>query len=253
MISQNDLQQYKIEGYCIIKNAIPSDELTILDASCESYIDHIHSVMDRNGSDTMGISHRNKRYFISNKHKELNLTELKKFLFSELMANIAQTLIGDNVYLFHEQFVVKSADRGMKFSWHQDSGYIGHDHTPYLTCWIPLIDVNENNGTVYVLPYSLAKTKDISPHFAEKGSNDLVGYTGDQKGIPVEINRGDLVCFSSTTFHRSSENKSKEMRPAYIVQYSPDVIKNKIGDKPCAFADPLVINGNYCSHHTMNA
>ena len=48
---------------------------------------------------------------------------------------------------FNEQYVVKAADSGMKYGWHQDSGFIPYAHRPYLTCWVALDDVTEANGT----------------------------------------------------------------------------------------------------------
>ena len=48
------------------------------------------------------------------------------------MADITRALLGDNVYLFHEQYAVKAAEKGGQFSWHQDSGYVGHPHPPYI-------------------------------------------------------------------------------------------------------------------------
>jgi ectoine hydroxylase-related dioxygenase (phytanoyl-CoA dioxygenase family) len=38
------------------------------------------------------------------------------------MVQIARTALGDSVFLFNEQYVVKAAEQGMKFSWHQDPG-----------------------------------------------------------------------------------------------------------------------------------
>ena len=70
-------------------------------------------------------------------------------------AEVCRATLGDTAYLFWEQYVVKGAEAGMKFSWHQDSGYVGYpDHKPYLTCWCALDDMSEENGTVYVMPFS---------------------------------------------------------------------------------------------------
>lgn len=59
------------------------------------------------------------------------------------MAEVAQAALGPDVYLFHEQWVVKGAEQGMQFAWHQDSGYVKWGdtqtkHQPYLTCWCTL-------------------------------------------------------------------------------------------------------------------
>ena len=43
--------------------------------------------------------------------------------------------IGENAFLFYDQYVAKSAEEGIKFSWHQDGGYLGFPHRPYVTVW----------------------------------------------------------------------------------------------------------------------
>ena len=117
------------------------------------------------------ITHRGKRYFINNRYRLSQ--RLWEFLFSPLMAQVAEATVGPDAYLFHEQWVVKGAEQGMKFAWHQDSGYVkwyepSADHKPYVTCWCTLDDVSEANGTVYILPHSRAGTKDkIIDHFNE--------------------------------------------------------------------------------------
>lgn len=145
--------------------------------------------MDSKGITVDGINHRGSRYFISNLYRLSQ--RMREFTFSPMIAEIAQAALGPDVYLFNEQWVVKNAEQGMKFSWHQDSGYVKRshptvEHPPYLTCWVTLDDVSEENGTAYILPHSRGGTADrIVDHIEEPGTHDLVGYTGDDPGDPV--------------------------------------------------------------------
>jgi len=159
------------------------------------------------------------------------------------MARVTQATLGDNVYLFNEQYVVKAAEVGTKFAWHQDSGYIGHYHRAYLSCWCALDDMSVENGTIYVLPYDRAGTRDIVDHVVEEGSNDKVGYHGDDPGIPAIVPAGSIVVFSSRTFHRSGPNTTENMRRSYLAQYSAEPIMNKDGSKIWAQAVPFIIEG----------
>jgi ectoine hydroxylase-related dioxygenase (phytanoyl-CoA dioxygenase family) len=155
------------------------------------------------------------------------------------MLQIAQAALGDTVYLFNEQYVVKAAERGMKFGWHQDSGFIPYAHRPYLTCWIALDDVTEANGTVYLLPYSRAGTRDVVEHVREEETNDMVGYFGNDPGDPVLVPAGSIACFSSTVFHRSGPNATDRMRRVYLAQYSSEPIPNGNGTAPRHLAVPI--------------
>jgi ectoine hydroxylase-related dioxygenase (phytanoyl-CoA dioxygenase family) len=245
IVTPEQVTQYQEQGYCILEKVIPDDLLEGLRSECGRYIDMMNAEMDRAGADVLGISHRNKRYFISLKHRES--AKVTQFLFSDVMAEVTKALLGENVYLFYEQYVVKSAEIGMKFSWHQDSGYVNFHgdvpHKPYLSCWCPLDDVNIENGTVYVLPFDRAGTQEIVQHKVDPATNDRVGYFGPDPGEPAIVPAGSIVAFSSVAFHRSGPNTSDKMRRVYLAQYSPEPILKANGTEPWALAVPFVQSG----------
>src|SRR5476651_1691811 len=144
-VTREHIRQFEENGYFILEKIVQDEHLEILRDSARIFMDKLHAEMDRTGTDVIGITHRNKRYFISNRYKESD--RVKEVLFSELMAEICRATLGPEVFLFNEQYVLKCAEVGMKFGWHQDSGYIGHPHKPYLSCWCALDDVNLENGT----------------------------------------------------------------------------------------------------------
>lgn len=240
-ITEQNKKDYQEKGFFVLEAAMPQEHLEMLREEADAFIEKIHAEMDRLGTDVAGINHRGKRYFISNKYKES--ARLHEFIFSDLMADICRATLGPNAYLFHEQYVIKAAEKGMKFAWHQDSGYIPHDHKPYLTTWCALDDMTEENGTVYMLPYDRAGTRDRIDHVKEEGTNDMVGYHGQDPGDPVICPAGSIAVFSSTCFHRSGMNTTKKMRRVYLPQYSSEPIMNKEGTKNWAFAEPFLKDG----------
>ena len=241
MITDTQKQQYHDEGYMILENIIPKDHLQMLRDECTRYIAEIDADMTEKGVDKVGLNHRGKRYFIANKYKESG--KMASFIFSDLMANICRAALGDDAFLFLDQFVVKMAEVGMSFSWHQDAGYIDHQPIPpYVSCWCALDDVNEENGTIYVLPYSVAGTKEWIKHTIDEETNDRVGYHGDHPGIPVIVPAGSIAVFSSLTLHRSGANTTKKPRRSLLVQYSAAPITNPDGALR-HWAEPFVKNG----------
>jgi ectoine hydroxylase-related dioxygenase (phytanoyl-CoA dioxygenase family) len=242
-VTPEHVAQYRKEGFFILTKVIPDDALEGLRAECQRYIDKFDREMEEKGLDKLGINHYKKRYFISNRGNESPI--ITSFLFSDLMAEITRAALGDTVYLFNEQYVVKAADKDTKFGWHQDSGYVGHYHKPYLSCWCALDDMSEENGTISVLPYERAgmKPDDLFDHEVEEGTNDKVGYRGSDPGIPVIVPAGSIVAFSSRTFHRSGANKTNRMRRSYLAQYSVEPIMTKDNQKIWAQAVPFLVNG----------
>jgi ectoine hydroxylase-related dioxygenase (phytanoyl-CoA dioxygenase family) len=237
-ITSDHARQFREEGFFVLKGTVPPGDLDTLRGECQRFIDERDREMDRLGVDRIDLDHRGSRYFV---HAYGKSPAVERFLSSDLMVQIAQAALGDTVYLFNEQYVVKAAEQGMKFSWHQDSGFIDYPHRPYLTCWIALDDMTEANGTVYLLPYSRAGTRDVVEHVRDEDSNDLVGYSGDDPGDPVVVPAGSIACFSTTLLHRSGPNTTDRMRRIYLAQYSPEPILNEDRSGPRHLAEPLSV------------
>ena len=222
------------DGFFILDRVVPASDLEILRRECGRLVDARDREMDRHSVDRLDLDHRGRRYFV---HAYGASPAVRRFLFSDLMVRVARTALGDTAYLFNEQYVVKAAERGMRFGWHQDSGFIGYPHAPYLTCWIALDDVSEANGTVYLLPYARAGTRDVVSHVRDEETNDMIGYFGDDSGDPVVARAGSIVCFSSTVFHRSGPNTTELMRRVYVAQYSAEPILSEDGSQPLRLAE----------------
>jgi ectoine hydroxylase-related dioxygenase (phytanoyl-CoA dioxygenase family) len=239
-ITTEHARRFADDGFFILDDVLPTSDLELLRRECGRLVDERDREMDRRGVDKLDLDHRGRRYFL---HAYGTSPQVRRFLFSDLMAQIARTALGDTVYLFNEQYVVKAAERGMRFSWHQDSGFIAYPHAPYLTCWITLDDVSEANGTVYLLPYERAGTRDVIPHVRDEKTNDMIGYFGDDPGDPVLVPAGSIACFSSTIFHRSGPNTTDHMRRVYVAQYSAEPVLDEERSRPRHLADALVIDG----------
>jgi ectoine hydroxylase-related dioxygenase (phytanoyl-CoA dioxygenase family) len=246
IVSDRDRQLYQNEGYMVLEQVIPDDMLQMLREECSYFLGYYDAQMDAAGKQVDGINHRGRRYFINNRYRLSS--RLWQFIYSPLMAEVAQVALGPDVFLFHEQWVVKGAEQGMKFAWHQDSGYVQHydkqtRHRAYLTCWCPLDDVNEENGTVYLLPHSRGGTSHtVFTHTQEAGTNDLVGYDGPDPGIPIIAPAGSVVAFTSYNLHRSGANTTARMRRVYLPQYSAEPIRKPDGSL-WAMAVPFIQGG----------
>jgi ectoine hydroxylase-related dioxygenase (phytanoyl-CoA dioxygenase family) len=239
-LTSEHAQLFRDEGFFVLESVVPQQDLDALRAECQRFIDERDREMDRLGVDRLDLDHRGRRYFVQAYGKS---RALERFLLSDLMIQIARAALGDTVYLFNEQYVVKAAERGMKFGWHQDSGFIPYAHPPYLTCWITLDDVNEVNGTVYLLPYSRAGTRGVVEHVRDDETSDLVGYFGEDPGDPVLVPAASIACFSSVLFHRSGPNTTGQMRRVYLAQYSTEPILNEERSGPRHLAVPILVNG----------
>ncbi|HYH55874.1 MAG TPA: phytanoyl-CoA dioxygenase family protein [Anseongella sp.] len=240
IISEAQKQQFERDGFSIVRNVIPPDLLERLRGECQRFMREKDEEMERKGVEVDEINHKGKRYFIALRYKDS--AAMQELIFGPQLEAICRRLLGEDIWLFLEQFVVKSADKGMTFSWHQDSGYLDFEHKPYLSCWCPLDDVTEENGTVYLLPYREAGTRERVEHILQEGTNDKIGYFGDNPGVPVILKAGDIALFSSTCFHRSGPNLTNRSRRVLLIQYSAEPILKSDGE-PLYWAEPFVAGG----------
>ncbi len=252
-ISAQDRQLFADEGYMILKGVIPADLLQMLREECSYFLGYMDARFDANMVSPQALSRRGSRYFVNDMYRYS--PRLWQFLFSDVMADVCRATIGDDAVLFHEQWVVKGAEQGMNFAWHQDSGYVkSYDpdtsHQPYVTCWCTLDDVTEANGTVYLLPHSRGGTRgNIITHAQDPESNDLIGYCGEDPGIAVEVPAGSIVAFSSFNLHRSGANTTSQMRRVYLPQYAAAPIHNTQTGEQMNLAVPFLENGKNIYDH----
>lgn len=242
---EQQARDFAEQGYALFPGALAGEALALLRDECDAFVAREDARMDALGVDTIGISHRGKRYFANECQRVAPV--LRRMLFSETMADVCRATLGDTAYFFFDQYVVKGPEGGLPFSWHQDSGYVvGNggpaDHAPYVTCWCPLDDATVENGTVRLIPGS--HRNGILPHDRQAGSNDLVGAPADAEGIVVEAKAGDIVAFSSLLLHATGANRTERPRRVYLAQYTSEAMLNPGTKQLRRNAIPLLQGGD---------
>ena len=229
------------QGYFVLERVIPDEQLAVLRAEAEDAIAW-QDRMIREGGPVESITHGGNRYFVPFRSRER--VQLKSFVFSDLMEQLCLATVGDTAYLLCEMFVIKAPKGGLPFGWHQDSGYLnyyGYGRYPaYLTVWCALDNMTEENGTLYVLPFSEGGAREVRTHYEEEGTNDKTADFGAHPGNPVIVPAGSVVALSSLLPHRSSANVSSRSRTAYLCQYSsvPVLLDDESG--PILMAEPFL-------------
>lgn len=262
MIEAAHISQYREEGYFLLPEAIPKATVEALRAECDRYVAEFNESEPIEGDDDAPdhggelytrenaagrrfraniLNVKNDRYFLEQRHSES--ATIRDFILGPLMAEICRATLGPDAYFHFEEFVVKYPRGGSSFSWHQDGAYVSKHRLPYTSVWCALDAANEDNGTIYVLPYSRAGTRELVEHVSEPGSHDKVGYTGDDPGIPAILPAGGVAVFSSLVLHRSGSNTSGAMRRAFLTQYSAEPILTVDGSGPWHSADPFLTDG----------
>ena len=83
------------------------------------------------------------------------------------------------------------------------------------------------------------------PHERQAGTNDLVGWKGNDEGVVVEVPAGSVVAFSSRLLHTTGANRTDRMRRVYLAQYTPEVMLNPGTRQLRRNAIPVVQKGEH--------
>ena len=130
--------------------------------------------------------------------------------------------------------------------WHQDSGYSRQhcDDKLVVTCWIPLVDVNVNNGCLWIIPN--VHKSGIMRHYTEGHARYLEIAREDLPGgaIPIEIEAGSALFLSSMTPHASFKNESNVVRWSMDLRYQDFEVPNNWNETPDEYTadrDPVTM------------
>jgi ectoine hydroxylase-related dioxygenase (phytanoyl-CoA dioxygenase family) len=244
-ITKQQKENFTKEGFLIVPDFLTTDELETVREICDNSIQQVEEEMKKKNIKEDRINVLGKKYFIKdvrNKHPEM-----KKIIFSEKTAEVCKATIGETAYLHNEQFVVKMTDKSSSFAWHQDSGYSVYQggaakHKPYLTCWVALDDMSEENGTISVLPFSRSPSRELIEHKWDSDANAMVGYKGPDEGDFVKVKAGSLVAFSSFLLHKSGANITDRPRRSFFMAFTPELFTYADNpEKIYSSGEPLII------------
>jgi ectoine hydroxylase-related dioxygenase (phytanoyl-CoA dioxygenase family) len=140
----------------------------------------------------------------------------KDFALQPAIKDVCHDLLGDDVRLYWDQSVYKKTAKEQEVLWHQDTGYAFTEPQHYLTIWVPLVDVDEENGCPWIAP-GLHRLGTLEHWRTDIGYACLEAYAD---AAPVPARAGDAVVFASLTPHRTGPNlRVGTVRKAYVLQY----------------------------------
>ncbi|QNA86593.1 phytanoyl-CoA dioxygenase family protein [Sphingomonas sp. So64.6b] len=205
------------DGFVLIRDAFTPDEIAAVIAT----IDPIEEAYERYVSEQMGGQFRltSSGTITFAAHLVTKSDVLRSFAAHPAIRDLCRDLAGDRVRLYWDQSVYKKTGKAQEFPWHQDNGYTFIEPQQYLTFWIPLVDVDVDNGCPWIAPgkHRLGTLE----HWQTPIGLKCLEEAEDAVAVPAKA--GDIILFSSLAPHRTGPNlKQGTVRKAYILQYAPD-------------------------------
>lgn len=111
-------------------------------------------------------------------------------------------------------FIVKNPHQGHESLVHRDDSMHDETQVEYRQCWVPLVDITETNGTLYVVPRSHKLFTDERPMFAP-WQHKVHAPRLEKEFVNLYPKAGDLVVYFDKTLHGSYKNLTSETRPVF--------------------------------------
>lgn len=116
-------------------------------------------------------------------------------------------------------FIVKGTGEKSESTLHQDWNII--DEREYISCcvWCPLVDVDESNGCLQIIPesnnwFKSIRSLNIAPLFVD--FKKVKKHT-----LAIPIKKGSAIIFAHNVFHGSKPNYTNILRPVATVSIIP--------------------------------
>ena len=215
-LTPDQKRQFDELGFVILPNVFTPDEL----AAVETAIDPIEQEFEKRLRAKQANSEISSADAITfTIHLVKRSPVLKAFAAHPAFVEVCHDLIGGDVRLYWDQSVYKKSSRPQEFPWHQDNGYTYVEPQQYLTFWLPLLDVDIDNGCPWIAP-GKHRLGTLEHWWTDIGLKCLEDAPD---AVRAEMALGDVVVFSSLSPHRTGPNlKVGTVRKAYILQYAPD-------------------------------
>jgi hypothetical protein len=110
-------------------------------------------------------------------------------------------------------FIVKSPNSDEKLQPHQDWNIVDEELFRSFNIWVPLVDLNDENGVIYVLPESHNWIRG----YRHSSIPCVYGKVYEQvweNMIPLYMKAGEALIYDHSLVHASAANKSSQIRIA---------------------------------------
>lgn len=208
MVSETDQQFYDQNGFLVVRQFLPPEELDALQGELDRYIDEV--VPTLSGFDA----------FYEDASRPETLKQLQRMaqddFFAAYQANrrwheLATALVGEEVTASEPEWFNKPPGTNHITPPHQDNFYFCQTPPHVVTLWLALERVGAENGCLRYVAGS--HREGFRPHSKSSilgFSQGINNYTPDdfRREVAVPLEAGDLVAHHGMTIHRADANMS---------------------------------------------
>jgi phytanoyl-CoA hydroxylase len=252
MISEQQLKDYREQGFLVLENFADNAECDELRARAEALVQEfdpeevvsIFSTHEQNRlTDEYFLTSGDKiRFFFEEnafnadgtlkykKEKSINkighaLHDLdpvfERFSRSQKMKALAAAIGFEDALLLQSMYIFKQPNIGGEVTCHQDSTFLYTEPIDIVGLWFALEDATVENGCLWAIPggqRSGLKSRWVRTREGGMKFEIFDAKPWDEKQlVPIEVSKGSLILLHGLLPHRSFENRSTRSRHAYTL------------------------------------
>jgi phytanoyl-CoA hydroxylase len=252
VLTNEQLQQYKSDGFLILEDFVTPEECDVLKAR----IDELVQEFDPAGVVSIFSTHEQNRiaddYFMSSgdkirfffeenaflpdgtlkQSKERSINKIghalhdldpifNRFSRSKKLQQLADAIGFMNPRLVQSMYIFKQPNIGGEVNCHQDSTFLYTDPVDIAGLWFALEDATIENGCLWAIPGGHKQGLKSRWVRSPEGPMKFQVYDAEPWPenllVPLEVKQGSLILLNGLLPHRSFENKSPRSRQAYVL------------------------------------
>lgn len=159
-----------------------------------------------------------------------------------------------NPWIITSSFVVKEAHEESHVVIHQDWNLTDENLLPGFNAWFPLVNTNEHNGALYILPGS-HKARQIYRGTNTNNPLEYCSHININHLKKIELLAGEVIIYDVRLLHGSPPNKSNSPRIACAVGVVPkesELIHFKFDDHQNSLIE-YVVNSDFYFNYNPSA
>ena len=224
------IAEFRINGYAVIDDVISVDTIDELRGAFLTLLDRVRA-READSPDDIGGPERGELRTGFGRQQNANrytvtipwvppFTEPDMYENSVVLEFLRRYWGRDDFYIrcFHSN----TPDPGTEFQrWHRDTGlakeipHVGLDTCPILGVKFPLVDTNDENGSVEVLP----STQYIANADLEERYDEVLTQGDFPAARRLNMSRGSVWIQDVRMLHRGTPNRTQAPRPEIVVCY----------------------------------
>jgi hypothetical protein len=222
-------QLFERDGFASLESLTTADDIALIRSLLDPLFERFESLGER-AVDLAGPRQRG----VAPRSPEINepttlAPGLRKTLTYRRCRALARQFLGVPVGYMFDHAIYKPPHNNAATAWHQDEAYSGRAiPLKSVHFWIPLQDVNEQNGCMCfipgsnhtaLLPHHAASSRNGPQSSTSAGSTLATNHVDHGKAVACPLVIGSATAHHPLTLHYTGPNQSESYRRAWILHF----------------------------------